>query len=746
MSKKSPKRSSPRRKKSSPPLLSEDTQRDIVALILLGLAIVTVVTLLFPQGDLGLWWRDLVTRAFGWGWPLIVAGVGTLAIYWLRQRFDEQFTFPVISAVGAIIILLATLGMLHIVATISGEVQALPASESGGGGTVGYWIGSVASRIIGRAAAFGLLLVVAGIGAILALNISLKDIVEAAKDTQALLSDLFHRSLTSRPGENGGLDGGHEDSPALSRPEYRPANPQPIQSGPPILRLQPGNQAVQPPLLPPQVQPSIQAPPPTTIRREWQLPTPDFLEASIEQELSQTDIRRRVKIIEETLANFHIQARVVEVNQGPAVTQFGVQPAAGVTVNRIVARQNDLSLALAAAPIRIEAPVPGRSVVGIEVPNATISVVGMRGVVESSAFQKMHAKTKLALALGQDVSGQPKAADLGKMPHLLIAGATGSGKSVCINAIVACYLMHCTPDDLKFIMVDPKMVELVAYNGIPHLLVPVVTEIDKVVNVLKWTASEMERRYRLFSSHGARNIEAYNAAVTPKSGREFLPYIVVIIDELADIMMLSPDEVERLLCRLAQMARATGIHLIIATQRPSVDVITGLIKANFPARISFAVTSQVDSRVVLDMPGAEKLLGRGDMLYMPSDSSSPIRLQGVWMSDREMEWLINFWRGEAPRLENMPLPDITQNVSIADGDGSSSDADPMLGEAKRVVRQAQHASASLLQRKLRVGYARAARLIDLLEEEGLVGPAQDGGRTRDVFPPTADSPESPPRR
>ena len=740
MSRKPAKKASPKKRRSSSgPVLTSDTQRDVIALMLLALAIITVVTLLAPAGDLGHWWRDLIMRAFGWGWPLVVAGVSTLAIYWLRQRFDEQFTFPAASAVGAAVLLMAVLGLLHVLATLSGNYQALPA-DAGGGGTIGLIIGSPIIRLIGRPAAFGLLLAVAAIGAIIALRVSLRELVEAGKDIQASASDFYRRSVSPRV-----------NGPIIRQNGTRPKPPQPVQPKPqervmPPMPTPPVARPVPAPTQPSLLQPgadSTVTPPLSTIRREWQLPPLDFLETTTEQELSQADIRRRVKIIEETLANFHIQARVVEVNQGPAVTQFGVQPAAGVTVNRIVARQNDLALALAASPIRIEAPVPGRSVVGIEVPNSSISLVGLRSVIESSSFQKLHAKTKLAIALGQDVSGGPVAADLGKMPHLLIAGATGSGKSVCINSIITCLLMYNTPDDMKMIMVDPKMVELVTFNGIPHLLAPVVTEVDKVVNVLRWTTREMERRYKLFAAHNARNIEAYNKTATPKSGREYLPYIIIIIDELADIMMLSPDEVERLLCRLAQMSRATGIHLIIATQRPSVDVITGLIKANFPARISFAVTSQVDSRVVLDMPGAEKLLGRGDMLYMASDSSSPVRLQGVWVSERELEWLISFWRGAAPPM-SAPHPDITQNggFGIDEADAQLGE-DPLLAEAKRVVQQAGHASVSLLQRKLRIGYARAARLIDIMEEQGFVSGPVDGGRTREVF--AGDGDQSPRR-
>jgi len=473
----------------------------------------------------------------------------------------------------------------------------------------------------------------------------------------------------------------------------------------------------------------------------------DILEVSPEQELSQADIRRRVKIIEDTLQSFNIQARVVEVNQGPTVTQFGVQPAPGVTVNRIVARANDLALALAAAPIRIEAPVPGKSVVGIEVPNTVASLVGLRSVMETPVFQRLKAKTKLAIALGQDVSGAPVCVDLARMPHLLIAGATGSGKTVCLNSIISCLLFNSTPDEVRFLMVDPKMVELVVFNGIPHLIAPVVTEVDKVVNVLKWAIREMDRRYKLFAAAGVRHIDAFNRLPASKRGGEYLPYIVLIIDELADIMMLAPEEAERLICRLAQMARATGIHLIIATQRPSVDVITGLIKANFPARISFAVTSQVDSRVVLDMAGAEKLLGRGDMLYMASDSAKTIRLQGTFVSDRELEALVAFWKEQAGDMIQ-PLPvTATEKVSVAGPGGmvpgpeavppwdeeGEEEEDVLLPQAIEVVRQAGRASVSLLQRKLRIGYARAARLIDLMEEQGIISGPTQGGRARQVL-------------
>ena len=398
--------------------------------------------------------------------------------------------------------------------------------------------------------------------------------------------------------------------------------------------------------------------------RAWHLPPMDeILEESVEQELSQVEIRERVRIIEETLGSFGVPAKVVEVNQGPTVTQFGVEPGyierrdsngrvrqAKIKVSKIANLANDLALALAASPIRIEAPVPGRSIVGIEVPNSEIALVALRTVLESDVFRQI--KGALPIALGQDVAGNPVATDLAAMPHLLIAGATGSGKSVCVNAIIASLLCTRTPDEVQFIMIDPKMVELTTYNGIPHLRAPVVIELERVVGVLNWATREMDSRYKQFNRARARNIEAYNQQLMAK-GEKPLPYVVVVIDELADLMMVAPDEVERAICRIAQMARATGIHLVIATQRPSVDVVTGLIKANFPARISFAVTSQTDSRVIIDSGGAEKLLGRGDMLFMAPDSSKLVRLQGCFVSDKELAALVRYWKGV--RLAQEPV-------------------------------------------------------------------------------------------
>ncbi len=434
------------------------------------------------------------------------------------------------------------------------------------------------------------------------------------------------------------------------------------------------------------------------------------------------DLERKGQVIIDTLASFGVDAVVKEIKSGPAITRFGLLPAEGVKVSRITSLADDIALRLAAASIRVQAPVPGYGMVGIEIPNDSTSIVNLRSILKSDEWNK--AKGKLRVALGRDVAGKPIVAELNKMPHLLIAGSTGSGKSVCINTLIASLLFQATPNDLKLVLIDPKMVEMTAYRGLPHLQMPVVTKVDMVLNALKWITREMERRYELFAQEGVRNIEGHNAR-----GRDQMPYMVVIIDELADLMMTAPDEVERIICRLAQLARATGIHLVVATQRPSVDVVTGLIKANLPARIAFAVSSQVDSRTILDGVGAEKLLGRGDALYAPSDSAKQIRLQGTFVSDKEISNLVGFWRKQIPVgvTEEVSLDDLVQ-AAIAEDEN-----DELLAEAREIVMAGDRASTSLLQRKLRIGYNRAARLMDLLEDEGVVGPPEGNSRTREVL-------------
>lgn len=433
-------------------------------------------------------------------------------------------------------------------------------------------------------------------------------------------------------------------------------------------------------------------------------------------------------LLEDTFASFGIEAKVVNVSQGPVVTRYELQPAPGIKVSRITALADDLALALAAENVRIEAPVPGKAVVGIEVPNKSTEAVLFRDVLESSELQNH--ESIVALALGKDIAGKPVIADLKKWLHVLVAGATGSGKSVCLNSIIASILFRAGPDQVKLLMIDPKRVELSVYGGIPHLVSPVVTDPKKAAVALRWAVTEMERRYQLFADSGVRNIDMYMKAALEEDLNEpleHLPYIVIIVDELADLMMVAASEVEDAICRLAQMARAAGMYLIIATQRPSVDVITGLIKANVPSRISFAVSSQVDSRTILDMGGAERLIGKGDMLYYPIGATKPIRAQGAWIADKEVEALVKFWKKQGE-----PVYEEAINKETISLPHENEEDDELLPDAIRLVIENGQASISMLQRRFRIGYSRAARLIDVMEVRGIVGSHQ-GSKPREVL-------------
>ena len=435
------------------------------------------------------------------------------------------------------------------------------------------------------------------------------------------------------------------------------------------------------------------------------------------------EITENARTLEQTLESFGIQTHVVHATQGPTVTRYELEPAPGVKISRIVSLSDDIALKLAAPSIRIEAPIPGKSVIGIEVPNKEVFGVSLREVLESPEYQS--STSLLTVALGKDIGGQAIMADLAKMPHLLVAGATGSGKSICINILISSILFRAHPDSVKFLLIDPKVVELSNYNGIPHLVAPVVTEPKKAASALKWTVQEMERRYALFAAAGARDVTRYNE-INPE---ERLPLIVVIIDELADLMMVAPVDVEDSICRLAQMARASGIHLVIATQRPSVDVITGTIKANIPSRISFSVSSQIDSRTILDMAGAEKLLGKGDMLYYPIGASKPLRLQGAYISDAEIETLVKSIKDSVTAVEEAEVPLFEE---MASPNSSARFEDELLEESVRLVLETGQASVSLLQRKFRIGYTRAARLVDMMQEMQIVS-AANGSKPRDVI-------------
>ena len=467
----------------------------------------------------------------------------------------------------------------------------------------------------------------------------------------------------------------------------------------------------------------------------WEYPPLSLLSDAPTKEANRGDVARNAQIIESTLGSFGVKSKVVEVNKGPAVTQYALESAQGTKIVKIKSLQNDLAMALASTTgsVRIEAPIPGKSLVGIEVPNFSPSLVSLKSVLTSAAIKNSH--SKLMVALGHDVAGDPMVADIDRMPHILIAGSTGSGKSTLIHAFLATLLFRCSPSEVKLILVDTKRVELTEYNDIPHLLTPVITEPEKVLASLKWSIAEMERRYKLFQSAKVRDIGGYNEL----SGFQALPYIVILIDELADLMQLAPVEVEKSICRLAQLARATGIHLVLSTQRPEVRVITGLIKANIPCRISFNVVTQIDSRVIIDQVGAEKLLGRGDMLYVPPDTAKPMRIQGVYVSPVELRRLIDFLKQS--KITPEYKEEVIETAAVKPEDLGQSD-DNLFQEAIKVVCEYDRASASLLQRRLKIGYARAARLLDDLEVRGIIG-AADGAKPREVFIHGSDSVISP---
>ena len=653
---------------------------------------------------------NLVRSLFGWGTIPMMLALGTLSVYLLRgalQEAPQPISLEVV--IGTELVLICGLAVIHLIA--GGDSLAL-ARAQGGGGFVGWSLGILLQDLVGRwfAAFVYLILSLAGLGLIFRLKLD-----EAQTWTGSLGQA---QQAYQTPGD------------AAAKP-FRTASRSKKETKPKAPQSKPSMSADEAVLLA------------VTNRGRLKLPPLDLLAPPAETANQNANARYQAQIIEETLGGFGVPAEVVEVNVGPTVTQFGVKPgtisrtkADGSTVeqrirvNKISSLNNDLALALAAAPIRIETPVPGRPIVGIEVPNGSASLVSLRGVMESDIYRRT--KGNLVVGLGNGTAGQAKILDLTALPHLLIAGATGSGKSACINSMIISLLMTCTPEQLRFLMIDPKMVELTNFNGIPHLIAPVVTDFDQVAGALAWVTREMERRYKAFAATGSRSIGGYNHKAP---ANERLPFLVVIIDELADLMMLAADEVERYVCRIAQMARATGIHMVIATQRPSVDVVTGLIKANFPARIAFAVTSQIDSRVILDTPGAEKLLGKGDMLYMAPDSPQLIRLQGCWVSDPEINNVVDYWKRASVVAESAKIVDEPEPEEAGlpwDDLVKEASQDDLFKEAVKLIVKSGRASTTLLQRRLGIGYPRASRLMDQLEEEGIIGPA-DGTSAREVL-------------
>jgi S-DNA-T family DNA segregation ATPase FtsK/SpoIIIE len=782
------------------PSLNNMLRGEIVGGALVVLAILMLLSMLSQnRGQLTGAIVDGLFTLFGLGTWLVPFLLGALGVWLAFRQVTDQDIISARRLLGALLLFLVFEAFASIAAGNPDPLASEASAGAVGGGVVGWIIGQGLVTALGAPVAVTFLLIVAAVGLFALSGLTLVELQEKVAAGWARMRGV--RSGPEGSGANLPLPLGHREWPwqvwlrRLTTPKPKPAAPGNSSPFGPPSPTRAATPAPAPAAAPAAAAAQAQPQPRIIGGRDpaWRLPAlAEVLEDSSEQDIQGEDLRRRAHIIETTLESFGVPVQVVEANQGPAVTQFGLRPGiivrrdrkgeekrVKVRVSQIQALTNDLSLALAAAPIRIEAPVPGRDIVGVEVPNVQISLVALRGVMESEEWQAN--KDPLTFGLGRDVSGQPVVAGLTRMPHLLVAGATGSGKSVCVNSIITAMLLSHTPETLRFLMIDPKRVELTVYNGIPHLIAPVVVEVERAVPVLQWATREMERRYKLFAKLSARNVESYNEKLAAR-GEQILPYIVILIDELADLMLSAPDDVERYVCRIAQMARATGIHLVIATQRPSVDVVTGLIKANFPARIAFAVTSLIDSRVILDSPGAEQLLGRGDMLYMAPDTSKLLRLQGCFVSDRETNRLVRYWRGarslagEAPQpgMEGVELPEgaaagggetwgagtdegvpadyaeppwlpgqeeLQQPLwsEMAAGGQSPAGRDDLYNQALEEVRKTGRASVSLLQRRLRIGYSRAARIIEELEADGVIGPDMGGSRGREVLPPGSDS-------
>ncbi|MEA2574455.1 MAG: segregation ATPase FtsK/SpoIIIE, family [Chloroflexia bacterium] len=800
-------------KQRRPPLeLPSHLRREMVGLLLLVLAALSAVGLYaWLGGNTGVVavMGGVLAELFGVVAWLVPVSVGLGAILLLvGAKAGSRWTSPLVP-LGVTLMLLGAMGFLHLFA------EGQRAADAGqGGGYLGLAISTLLSDYLTRVGAGVVLLAVGLLGFMLAFGVSLGQFIRGVGKPTLSAGRFAGRTLgragshvsqllrarsvggSGRPGPvriNGQLAFDEEAMPAQAEAdqddEQNPAIPalptHHLENEPAHVVVLPAEatateKAKAEPVInklraksaagAPDTAPQIQTASP--FGYVWNLPPLNTLDTLGEVKVSQVDIKAKIKVIEETLASFNVEATVREVNTGPAVTQFAIEPGVGVRVSRVTSLDKDLALALAAPDIRIEAPIPGQSRIGVEVPNASLQIVGLRGLMESEVYAG--SKARLKVCLGRDTHGHPVVTDLAKLPHLLVAGATGSGKSIFLNSMVIGFLLQFTPDDLRMLMIDPKRVELSGFNGIPHLLRPVVTDVrmDKdaqaksrasggqtdrerpltAVEALKWALWEMERRYKLFAkgqkakdgiSKVFRNIEQYRTFMreSPDIKMEHLPYIVIIIDELADLMLTAPEEVETSLCRLAQLARATGIHLVVATQRPSVDVVTGLIKANFPARSAFAVTSQVDSKVILDGPGAEKLLGRGDMLYTASDESKPVRIQGTFVSDAESDRIVNFWRKQLPSPEAIDTPPeaqgVVQPMPMPEwlGTGDANEDSELLEQAIDHVKRNRYVSVSMLQRKLRVGYNRAARLVEQMEEMGLISAAnsENKGKPREVL-------------
>jgi S-DNA-T family DNA segregation ATPase FtsK/SpoIIIE len=841
------------RKKAEPRITS--SQKALFGgIFIIFMAAILVLSLFAPsQGQLTTWLSQMMGLAFGWTAylvPIITAGIGLYLVLW---GMEQPPKLPIYRLLGLALLIIVFASFASMVALMrqAGMADYWQVAEAQqGGGYFGGLLSTTLTTSVGNVGAVFVLIVLGFLGAILISGLNRHDIGHYIK--AALAGEEVSTATAPRPDIRVN-PGRTKTSGAVQlklvpdeKEEKKATAPAANKGKKPAQRIRlrkKKDKKTGPPTKPPKREPAAATAAgaaATTATYTWSLPVmQEILQSGSDLDVNNAAIREQVEIIEHTLESFGAPATVVEINQGPTVTQFGVEPnyiqmrngrQTKVKVGKIAGLADDLALALAAKSIRIQAPVPGKSYVGIEVPNPAKTLVSLRDVIESPAYGKI--KGTLGLGLGQNVSGEAIVANLPGMPHLLIAGTTGSGKSVLVNSIIACLLLNNTPDDLKLVMIDPKRVELTGYNGIPHLAAPVVVEMDRVISTLQWALREMDRRYDAFASTGARHIDEYNRKIRRRRDSQKMPYIVIIIDELADLMMLAPEDTERAVTRLAQMARATGIHMVIATQRPSVDVVTGLIKANFPARVAFAVASGTDSRVILDSTGAERLLGQGDMLFQKPDAPAPLRLQGCFVSDNELSKLIGYWQtarrqslitaeavqpkpttaqsqttqakpksttakpktetkqapapagpesanGASTPAQTAPAPEpepaepppktkstskkqtapkkkTTAKNSTTTKSTSKSKQEPppqqplwealqeevekpeytdeLMPEAIALVRKLNKASTSLLQRRFRIGYTRAARMIDAMEEQSIIGPPTGTSKARIVYP------------
>jgi len=684
--------------------VSPETRRGLFTIFLLIAALLFTLAAFGMAGMVGGYLDGFSHKLLGRLSPLLPAFLLFVAIGRLRR---ESKAFDAAAKLGAALFILTVGSMIHLLAARPDGVTYGKDLETGGG-----YLGMLVSYLLEQGLGFWGAAIVIGGGILASLLLMFKTSLEKIVFPHRALMDMMRR----KPGEHGGTLGA-------------PSGPLPERSEKPTFASKDMKDdegfAMPAPVIAGE---HVEAPMKKKVWRKVALPL-DLLNNKTTKPTS-GDIGRNQHVIQKTLENFGIPCEMGEVSIGPTVTQFTLKPHDGIKLTRITGLNNDLALALAAHPIRIEAPIPGKSLVGIEVPNQAVAIVNLRDILESNEFRSSRAS--LRIALGKDVAGKPWLADLAKMPHMLVAGSTGSGKTVCLNSIIVSLLYTYGPDELRFIMVDPKRVELTAYNNIPHLMVPAITEVGKTLNALKWAIGEMDRRFTQLARYGKRDIGSYNEAADEK-----MPYLVIVIDELADLMVSSAsNEVETCIIRLAQMARAVGIHLILATQRPSVDVITGLIKANFNARIAFAVASGTDSRTILDSLGAEKLVGRGDMLFTSAELSKPKRLQGTYISDLEIKKVADFIKSnfDAPEYQHEitdRLGSTSNGVTFNDDGGQD---EPLLNDAQDIITRSGKASASFLQRRMQIGYARAARILDLLEEKGVIGPG-NGAKPREILVP-----------